>query len=57
MIAYIAPRFMGSDAHPIADIKVAEMEETVGAEITSITRIGSDLRIILRRDERGRQKR
>ena len=57
MIAYIAPKFMGSDARPIADIKVAEMEETVGATIASITPIGSDLRIILRRDERSRQKR
>lgn len=55
MIAYVAPRFMGSDAQPIADIKVAEMAETVDATIASTTRIGSDLRIILRRDERGRQ--
>ena len=57
MIAYVAPRFMGSDARPIADIKVAEMEETVGATIESITQFGPDLRIILRRNERGQQKR
>ena len=55
MIAYVAPRFMGSDARPIAEIKVAEMAETVNAKIVSTTQVGPDLRIILRRDERGRQ--
>lgn len=55
MIAYVAPRFMGSNAYPIADIKVAEMAETVDATIVSTKQVGPDLRIILRRDERGRQ--
>lgn len=55
MIAYVAPKFMGSDAQPIADIKIAEMTETVDATIASTTQIGPDLRIILHRDERGRQ--
>ena len=54
MIAYVAPRLMGSDARPIAEIKVAEMAETVNATIVSTSRVGPDLRIILRRDERGR---
>ena len=55
MIAYVAPRFMGSDARPMAEIKVAEMAETVNASIASTTQIGPDLRVVLRRDERGRQ--
>lgn len=54
MIAYVAPRFMGSDARPIADIKVEEMAETVNATIASTAQVGPDLRIILRRNERGR---
>lgn len=57
MIAYVAPKFMGSEARPIADVQIAEMEETVGATIASTAKIGPDLRIILRRDERGPQKR
>ena len=56
MIAYVAPRFMGSDALPLADLRVADMAETVGATISSTTQIGPDLRIILRRDERNRQR-
>ena len=55
MIAYVAPRLMGSDARPIAEIKVAEMADAVNATIVSTTQIGPDLRIILRRDEPGRQ--
>ena len=55
MIVYVAPKFMGSDGQPMADIKVAEMAETFDATIASTTHIGPDIRIILRRDERGRQ--
>ena len=55
MIAYVAPKFMGSDARPVAEIKVGEMAATIRATIVSTTQVGPDLRVVLRRDERGVQ--
>ena len=51
MIAYIAPKFLGSDARPIAEVRVGEMTEAIGATIVSTEQIGADLRVILRRNK------
>ena len=55
MIVYVAPKLMGSDARPLADVKIAEMASAIGATIVSSTQIGSDLRVIVRRDESTKQ--
>lgn len=48
MIAYVAPKFMGSDARALAEMHIHAMASCVAAEIVSIDSLGQDLRIVLK---------
>ncbi|MCZ6643700.1 MAG: bifunctional diaminohydroxyphosphoribosylaminopyrimidine deaminase/5-amino-6-(5-phosphoribosylamino)uracil reductase RibD [Gammaproteobacteria bacterium] len=47
LIVYLAPRFLGSDAKPLAYLPLGKMDEVVNARIFDCTQVGDDLRIRL----------
>lgn len=49
MIAYVAPKFMGSEGLAVARLRVEEMADTVSGEIQSIESFGEDVRVVLKR--------
>ena len=52
MIAYVAPKLMGTSARPVAEVKVSEMTEAIPATVSSVEEIGADLRVVLHRATR-----
>ncbi len=47
LIVYLAPRFMGSEARPLAYLPLGTMDAVVDARISDCTQLGDDLRIRL----------
>ena len=47
LIVYMAPKFMGSDARPFAQLPLTAMKEAVHARMSDIKQVGDDLRIRL----------
>ncbi len=48
-VIYLAPKFLGSDARPLAELKVSRMAEAVAGRIARSEMIGGDLRLVVRR--------
>ncbi len=49
LVVYVAPRFLGMDAAPLAALRAAEAAEAVARlEFRDVRRIGADLRLVLR---------
>jgi diaminohydroxyphosphoribosylaminopyrimidine deaminase/5-amino-6-(5-phosphoribosylamino)uracil reductase len=47
LVLYQAPKLMGSDARPVAQLSINHMAQAVGATIRSCEQIGEDLRVCL----------
>jgi diaminohydroxyphosphoribosylaminopyrimidine deaminase/5-amino-6-(5-phosphoribosylamino)uracil reductase len=47
LLLYIAPKFLGSDARPLADLPIARMLEAIEAKIAHRDVVGADLRLRL----------
>lgn len=47
LIVYLAPKFMGSEARPLAHLPLGTMNEVLHARISDCTQVGDDLRIRL----------
>ena len=48
-VLYAAPKFLGSDARPLAELKLARMAEAVAGRIAETQMIGEDLRLVVRK--------
>lgn len=53
LVLYLAPKFLGSDARPLAEMTFPSLAATLGAKIVAHERVGDDLRLTLH--PRGRQ--
>ena len=51
LIFYVAPKFLGSDARPVAQIQIDSLGTAVQGRIQSVNRIGKDLRVVIVKDE------
>ena len=47
-VLYVAPKFLGSDARPLAELKLSRMAEAVAGRIARSQMIGEDLRLVVR---------
>ena len=47
-VLYVAPKFLGSDARPLAELKLSRMAEAVAGRIARSEMIGEDLRLVVR---------
>ena len=47
-VLYVAPKFLGSDARPLAELKLLRMAEAVAGRIARSQMIGEDLRLVVR---------
>ena len=45
IVVYQAPRILGSDAHPMAELAVQTLDETPAFRIDQVTQVGDDIRI------------
>ena len=52
LLIYSAPKLLGSDARPTADLLLASMSQAIEAKIASIDQVGSDVRTRLVRADR-----
>lgn len=48
-VLYLAPKFLGSDARPLAELPLARMAEAVAGRIARSEMIGGDLRLVIRK--------
>ena len=48
-ILYAAPKFLGSDARPLAEFKLSRLAQAVAGRIAETQMIGEDLRIVVRK--------
>ena len=48
-VIYLAPKFFGSDARPLAELKVSRMAQAVAGRIARSQMIGEDLRLVVRK--------
>ena len=51
MLLYVAPKLLGSDARPLAELPFAAMSEAVVGRITDCVAVGDDLRLHLGRSD------
>ena len=49
MVLYLAPKFLGASARPLADVSLTRMQEAFGARIAAFSQVGDDLKITLTR--------
>ncbi len=49
MVLYLAPKFLGASARPLADFGITRMAQAFGARITAVEMVGDDLKILLAR--------
>ncbi|MGI9326225.1 MAG: bifunctional diaminohydroxyphosphoribosylaminopyrimidine deaminase/5-amino-6-(5-phosphoribosylamino)uracil reductase RibD [Pseudomonadales bacterium] len=47
-LIYLAPKFLGSDARPLAQLPLSRMAQGIAGTITEVTSVGDDLRVRLR---------
>ena len=47
-VLYVAPKFLGSDARPLAELRLARMAQAVAGRIARSEMIGGDLRLVVR---------
>ena len=47
LLLYVAPKLLGSDARPLAQLPLIAMNEAVGATIHDFVQVGDDLRLRL----------
>ena len=47
-VLYLAPKFLGSDARPLAELRLARMAQAVAGRIARSEMIGGDLRLVVR---------
>ncbi|MEZ5560177.1 MAG: bifunctional diaminohydroxyphosphoribosylaminopyrimidine deaminase/5-amino-6-(5-phosphoribosylamino)uracil reductase RibD [Pseudomonadales bacterium] len=47
LLLYTAPKLLGSDARPLAQLPLVSMGEAVAATIADVTRVGADVRVRL----------
>lgn len=47
-VLYVAPKFLGSDARPLAELKLSRMAEAVAGRIARSQMIGEDVRLVVR---------
>lgn len=52
LLIYSAPKLLGSDARPTADLLLATMSQAIEAKIGSVDRVGTDMRTRLVRSDR-----
>ena len=50
LIVYVAAKLLGSDARPLAHLPLAHMADALTGKITDVTRLGTDVRLTIRRD-------
>ncbi len=50
VVAYVAPAFLGAGRHAVADLGVTSIDEIRRFELVEATRVGGDVRLILRRE-------
>ena len=48
-VIYLAPKFFGSDARPLAELEVSRMADAVAGRIARSEMIGEDLRLVVRK--------
>ena len=48
-VLYLAPKFLGSDARPLAELRLTRMAQAVAGRIARSEMIGEDLRLVVRR--------
>lgn len=48
-VLYLAPKFLGSDARPLAELHLTRMAEAVAGRIARSEMIGGDLRLVIRK--------
>ena len=48
-VLYVAPKFLGSDARPLAELRLTRMAQAVAGRIARSEMIGEDLRLVVRR--------
>ena len=48
-VLYVAPKILGSDARPLAELKLSRMAEAVAGRIARSQMIGEDLRLVVRK--------
>lgn len=48
-VLYVAPKFLGSEARPLAELKLSRMAEAVAGRIARSEKIGEDLRLVVRK--------
>lgn len=48
-VLYLAPKFLGSDARPLAELRFSRMAEAVAGRIVRSEMIGEDLRLVVRK--------
>ena len=48
-VLYLAPKFLGSEARPLAELRLARLAEAVAGRIIQSKMIGEDLRLVVRR--------
>ncbi len=49
MVLYLAPKFLGASARPLADFDIARMTDAFGARIAAVEMVGDDLKLLLTR--------
>ena len=47
-LLYVAPKFLGSDARPLAQLPLTRMAQGIEATMVDVTQVGADLRVRLR---------
>ena len=48
-VLYLAPKFLGSDARPLAELRLSRMAEAIAGRIVRSEMIGEDLRLVVRK--------
>ena len=48
-VLYLAPKFLGSDARPLAELHLTRMAQAVAGRIAETEMIGGDLRLVIRK--------
>lgn len=48
-VLYLAPKFLGSDARPLAELQLTRMAQAVAGRIARSEMIGGDLRLVIRK--------
>ena len=47
MVLYFAPKLLGSEARPLANLALTRMSEAIEGKISSTAMLGEDLRVIV----------